>query len=61
GKAQIASRDDISSPSLVNIRLNGQEISGKTGGSQANGLYRIRILDGDFNVITYGDIKIGTE
>jgi len=61
GKAQIASRNDISSPSLVNFRLNGQEISGKTGGSQANGLYRIRILDGDFNVITYGDIKIGTE
>lgn len=59
GKAPIIVRDDISSPSLISIRLNGQEISGKTGGSQANGLYRIRILDGDLNVITYGDIKIG--
>lgn len=61
GKTQIALRDDISSPTLVTIRLNGQEISGKSGGSQANGLYRIRVLDGDFNVITYGDIKIGPE
>lgn len=61
GKAPIAVRDDISPPTLVTIRLNGQELSGKTGGSQANGIYRIRILDGDFNVITYGDIKIGSQ
>ncbi len=53
--------DNISSPSLVSIRLSGQEISGQPGGSEANGLYRIRILDGNLNVITYGDIKIGTE
>lgn len=61
GKPPIAVRDDISSPLLVTIRLNGQEISGQSAGSQANGLYRIRVLDGDLNVITYGDIKIGTE
>jgi hypothetical protein len=61
GKPPIAVRDNISSPSLVTIPLNGQEISGQSGGSQANGLYRIRILDGDLNVITYGDIKIGSE
>lgn len=61
GKPPITVRDDISSPSLVTLRVNGQEISGKSGGTQANGLYRIRILDGDLNVITYGDIKIGTE
>ncbi|WP_445664633.1 hypothetical protein [Fodinibius sp. AD559] len=62
GKTLLAVRDDITSPSLVTpIRLNGEEISGKSGGSQANGLYRIRILDGNLNVITYGDIKIGAE
>lgn len=61
GKPPIAIRDNISSPSLVTIQLSGQEISGPSGGSQANGLYRIRILDGDLNVVTYGDIKIGPE
>lgn len=61
GKPPIRVYDNISSPSLVTIQLNGQEISGKSGGSQANGLYRIRILDGDLNVVTYGDIKIGLE
>lgn len=60
GKAPITVRDDISSPSLISLRLNGQEISGKSGGSQADGLYRIRILDGNLNVITYGDVRIGT-
>lgn len=61
GKPPIAVRNDITSPSLISLRVNGQDISGKSGGSQANGLYRIRILDGDLNVITYGDIKIGPE
>lgn len=60
GKSPITVRDDISSPSLISLRLNGQEISGKSGGTEANGLYRIRILDGDLNVITYGDVRIGT-
>ncbi|MGM0546790.1 MAG: hypothetical protein ACQEST_08710 [Bacteroidota bacterium] len=60
GRSPIIVRDDISSPSLVSLRLDGQQISGKSGGSQANGLYRIRILDGDLNVITYGDVRIGT-
>lgn len=61
GKPPIDVRSNISSPSLVTIQISGDRISGKSGGSQANGLYRIRILDGDRNVITYGDIKVGQE
>lgn len=57
----IAIRDNISSPTLETITLNGQLISGSTGGSQASGLYRILIWDGQQNLITYGDIRIGTE
>ncbi len=50
--------NDISSPTLETINLSGQIISGSTGGSQASGLYRILIYDGQQNVITYGDIRI---
>lgn len=57
----IAVREDISSPTLETFTLSGQLISGSTGGSQASGLYRILIYDGKQNLITYGDIKIGTE
>lgn len=54
-------RDDISTPTLETITLSGQLISGSSGGSQASGLYRILIYDGQQNLITYGDIRIGTE
>jgi hypothetical protein len=54
----IAIREDISSPSLETITLSGQLISGSSGGSQAAGLYRILIYDGEQNLITYGDIEI---
>lgn len=54
-------REDISSPTLETIALSGSLISGYTGGSQASGLYRILIYDGQQNLITYGDVRIGTE
>lgn len=56
----IAVRDDISSPTLETFTLSGQLISGSSGGSQASGLYRIIIYDGQQNVVTYGDIQIGS-
>lgn len=56
----IAVREDISSPTLETITLSGQLISGSSGGSQASGLYRIIIYDGQQNVVTYGDIQIGS-
>lgn len=54
----IASLQDLSSPTLETINLNGASISGSSGGSQAAGLYRIMIYDGNQNLITYGDIRI---
>lgn len=54
-------RDNISSPTLENFTLSGSLISGSTGSSQAAGLYRILIYDGQQNLITYGDVRIGTE
>lgn len=57
----ITVRENISSPTLETIILSGQQISGSTGGSQASGLYRVLIWDGQQNLITYGDIQIGTE
>ena len=59
--ATIAVRDDLSSPTLETFTLSGQLISGSTGGSQAEGLYRILIYDGQQNLITYGDVKIGQQ
>lgn len=56
----IAIRENISSPSLETISLSGQLISGTSGGSQAAGLYRILIYDGEQNLITYGDVQIGS-
>ena len=53
-----ATRIDFSAPGLVTFTLNGQDISGSTGGSQASGLYRLLIYDGNQNLITYGDIRI---
>lgn len=54
-------RENISSPTLESFTLSGSLISGSTGGSQAAGLYRILIYDGQQNLITYGDVRIGTE
>lgn len=54
----IYTEDDLSPPTLVSPSLSGQLIAGSTGGSQASGLYRILIYDGQQNVITYGDIRI---
>ena len=59
--AAIAVRDNLSSPTLETFTLGGALISGSTGGSQAEGLYRILIYDGQQNLITYGDIKIGQQ
>lgn len=56
----IAIRENISTTTLVTLNLSGQIISGSSGGSQASGLYRIVIYDGQQNVITYGDIQIGS-
>jgi hypothetical protein len=56
----ITIREDISSPHLETITLSGQLISGYSGGSQAAGLYRILIYDGQQNLITYGDVQIGS-
>lgn len=53
-------RTDISSPSLETFNLTGQDISGSSGGSEAEGLYRILIYDGRQNLITYGDVEIGS-
>jgi len=54
----IAFREDLSSPTLETFTLSGESISGSPGGSQATGLYRILIYDGQRNLITYGDISI---
>lgn len=54
----IAIRDDLSSPTLETITLSGQIITGASGGSQAAGLYRILIYDGNQNLITYGDVEV---
>lgn len=60
GLPTIAVRDEISSPTLETFTLSGQLISGSSGGSQASGLYRILIYDGQQNVVTYGDIQLGS-
>lgn len=52
-------RSNLSSPSLINIKIMGSQISGSPGGSQASGLYRLLVYDGRNNLITYGDIRIG--
>lgn len=57
----VTTRENLPSAGLETIILKGEDISNSTGGSQAEGLYRIRIFDGRENLITYGDIKIGTE
>lgn len=55
----IYTESDISSPQLVSpTNLSGEFISSSSGGSQASGLYRLLIYDGQQNLITYGDIRI---
>jgi hypothetical protein len=55
----IYTESDISSPQLVSpTNLNGEFISSSSGGSQASGLYRLLIYDGQQNLITYGDVRI---
>lgn len=49
---------NFSSPTLETITLSGATISGSSGGSQASGLYRLLIYDGQQNLITYGDVRI---
>lgn len=56
----LAQQTIASTPTLIEFNLGGQLISGSTGGSDAEGLYRILIYDdGRRNLITYGDIQIG--
>lgn len=54
-------RSDLSSSNLESFSLSGKEVSSPSSESKAEGLYRILIYDGQQNLVTYGDIKIGTE
>jgi len=54
----IYSEEDISSPILLSPPLSGELIAGSSSGSQASGLYRLLIYDGQDNIISYGDIRI---
>lgn len=57
-RGPISVLQDLSSPTLETITLSGASISGSSGGSEATGLYRILIYDGQQNLITYGDIRV---
>jgi len=52
--------EGLNPPGYEEITLSGSNISGSAGGSSADGLYRILIYDGQQNLITYGDVQIGT-
>jgi len=51
--------EGLNPPGYEEITLSGSNISGSAGGSQADGLYRVLIYDGQQNLITYGDVQIG--